>query len=114
MLSATATNAAARCRSHGGRDDRHPGRHSGRGMVYRVEVAVANLGTAETTAANLINIEIVNGSTTVQQLPTCSSVVRFQIERVTMSGASSLKIAAKNAAIAGSIYCASISATLLT
>lgn len=81
--------------------------------TYRVQIMVANLGTAETAATGLANFQLINGAVTISRFPTSAAPVRYEIERVTMSGSSSLKIAANVAAIAGSIYIATISATLL-
>ena len=78
--------------------------------TYRVRVVAVNTGTAETTAAGLFNMILRKGTTTVMALPTISTPVEQVVERVTVDGTQSINVSTSAAAIAGSMYIASLSA----
>ncbi|MBC7594545.1 MAG: hypothetical protein H7288_11505 [Kineosporiaceae bacterium] len=81
--------------------------------TYRVSAVVVNTGTAETSTAGLANMGLYHGSTLVAALPTISAPVRQEFERVTVNGAESISVKSIAAAIAGSMYVASLSAVRL-
>lgn len=78
--------------------------------VYRVTVVTQNAGTAETTAAGLVNMILRKGSTTLSALHTTSLVAHQRVERITVDGTQSINVATAAAAIAGSLYVATLSA----
>lgn len=81
--------------------------------TYRVSAVAVNAGTAETTVAGLANIGVYRGTSLVGALPTISSPIRQEFERITVNGAESISVKSIAAAIAGSMYVASLSAVRL-
>jgi hypothetical protein len=81
--------------------------------TYKVSAVVVNTGTAETTAAGLANMGIYHGSTLVSALPTIGTPVRQEFERITVNGAESISVKSIAAAVASSMYVASLSAVRL-
>lgn len=79
--------------------------------TYRVSAVVVNTGTAETTAAGFQNFGFRRGTNLVSALPCLASPVRQEFERVVVDGTQSINVIAVAAAIAGSFYVASLSAT---
>ena len=78
--------------------------------TYRVHVTVLNAGTAETTTAGLANMILRKGASVIGNLPVTAQPVRQVFERITVDGTQSIQVAASAAAIAGSMYVASLSA----
>lgn len=79
--------------------------------VYRVTGVLINTGTQETTVASLYNFKLLNGSSTVGQFLCVAQPIPFTIERVTMGGASSLRMVPTSNAVAGSVYVVQMIAT---
>lgn len=81
--------------------------------TYKVSAVAYNAATAETTTAGLVNMGLYAGTGLVSQLPVGASPVRQEFERITVDGTVSINVKAVAAAIAGSIYIASLSAVRL-
>lgn len=81
---------------------------------YKVELLTYNAGTAETTAAGLFNINLRKGTTVVSAAPSTGQTSRMTFERISLDGTQTLNAVAIAAAIAGSMYIVSLSATLLS
>ena len=79
--------------------------------TYRVNVVTMNAGTAETTAAGLVNMALRKGTTIVGNLLSTGQPATQVFERVTVDGAQSIQVVAVAAATAGSMYLASLTAT---
>jgi hypothetical protein len=79
--------------------------------VYRVTGTLMNTGTQETTVSSLYNFKLLNGSSSVGQFICVAQPIPFVIERVTMTGSSSLRIVPNSNAVAGSVYVVQMIAT---
>lgn len=82
--------------------------------TYKVEALTLNGGTAETTAAGLMNINIRRGTNVISAMPSATQPCRMTFERVVLDGTQSINaVVGGAAAIAGSIYMVALSAVRL-
>lgn len=82
--------------------------------VYKVEALTMNGGTAETTPAGLMNINIRRGTNVISAMPSATQPARMVFERVQLDGTQSINaVVGAAAGTAGSVYMVTLSVVRL-